>query len=55
MPNVLRHCTYAQTLDHIRRHADFIPPADRDLVLGGNLSRFFERVTSDEWQVASGN
>jgi predicted TIM-barrel fold metal-dependent hydrolase len=41
MPNVLRHCTYAQALNHVRRHADFIPPPDRDLVLGGNLMRFF--------------
>jgi len=41
MPNVLRHCTYAQVLNHIRLHASFIPPADLDLVLGGNLTRFF--------------
>ncbi|HEY7030428.1 MAG TPA: amidohydrolase family protein [Thermomicrobiales bacterium] len=42
MPNVLRHCTYTQALNHIRLHADFIPPADLDLVLGGNLVRLFE-------------
>lgn len=41
MPNVLRHCTYAQVLNHIRCHATFIPPAELDLVLGGNLMRFF--------------
>ncbi|MEA2593690.1 MAG: hypothetical protein QOF01_159 [Thermomicrobiales bacterium] len=43
MPNVLRHCTYTQVLNHIRRHADFIPAAELDLVLGGNVVRFFER------------
>jgi predicted TIM-barrel fold metal-dependent hydrolase len=41
MPNVLRYCTYSQVLNHIRLHATFIPPADLDLVLGGNLTRFF--------------
>jgi predicted TIM-barrel fold metal-dependent hydrolase len=41
MPNILRHCTYAQALNHLRLHATFIPPADLDLILGGNLVRFF--------------
>jgi len=41
LPNVLRHCTYAQSLDYMRRHADFIPTADMDLIVGGNLARLF--------------
>ena len=24
MPNILRHCTYRQSLDYLRRHATFI-------------------------------
>jgi hypothetical protein len=42
VPNVLRYCTYTQSLDHLRRHADFIPAAELDLVLGGNLAHFFD-------------
>jgi hypothetical protein len=38
---VLRYCTYAQSLDYLRRHADFIPPAELNLVLGGNVARLF--------------
>ena len=41
MPNVLRHCTYAQSLEYLRRHAEFIPDEDMDLILGGNLARLF--------------
>jgi hypothetical protein len=41
MPNVLRHCTYAQSLEYLQRHAGFIPPADMGLILGGNLARLF--------------
>ena len=46
MPNVIRHCTYSQSLDYLRRHADFIPPADMALILGGNLARLF-RLNGD--------
>ena len=46
MPNVLRHCTYRQSLDYLRRHADFIPAAEHDLVLGGNLARVFGLAAS---------
>jgi predicted TIM-barrel fold metal-dependent hydrolase len=42
MPNVVRHCTYSQSLEYLRRHADFIPAADLDLILGGNLARVFK-------------
>jgi predicted TIM-barrel fold metal-dependent hydrolase len=41
VPNVIRHCTYAQSLDYFRRHADFIPPEDMELILSGNLVRLF--------------
>ncbi len=46
MPNVKRHCTYAQSLEYLRRHADFIPHADMALILGGNLMRLFQ-LTGD--------
>ena len=41
MPNVIRHCTYAQSLQYLLRHADFIPPADMEHILSGNLVRLF--------------
>jgi predicted TIM-barrel fold metal-dependent hydrolase len=41
MPNVLRFCTYRQSLDYLRRYCDFIAPSDMDLILGGNLQRLF--------------
>ena len=41
MPNVERFCTYKQSLDYVRRHCDFLPSRERDLVLGGNLARVF--------------
>lgn len=47
MPNVLRHCTYAQSLEYLRRHADFIPSADVELILGGNLARLFRLGESE--------
>ena len=40
VPNVLRHCTYSQSLIYLR-DADFIPAAEMDLILGGNLARLF--------------
>jgi predicted TIM-barrel fold metal-dependent hydrolase len=41
IPNVERHCTYAQSLTYLTRHCSFIPPADLALITGGNLSRLF--------------
>jgi hypothetical protein len=41
VPNVLRYCTYAQSLNHLRRHAGFIPEPDMNLILGDNLVRLF--------------
>jgi predicted TIM-barrel fold metal-dependent hydrolase len=47
LPNVLRHCTYAQSLEYLRRHATFIPSDDMDLILGRNLARLF-RIGEDD-------
>jgi predicted TIM-barrel fold metal-dependent hydrolase len=41
IPNVLRHCTYTQSLEYLRQHAGFIAPDDMALILGGNLARLF--------------
>lgn len=41
IPNVLRHCTYRQSLDYLHLHAEFIPPDEMALILGGNLARIF--------------
>jgi predicted TIM-barrel fold metal-dependent hydrolase len=43
MPNVERSCTYRQSLDYLRRHCDFIPAADMDLIVGGNADRLYFR------------
>jgi predicted TIM-barrel fold metal-dependent hydrolase len=41
IPNVERHCTYQQCLDHLRKHCPFIPQAEMDRILGGNLAALF--------------
>lgn len=41
MPNVERYCTYRQSLDYLRKHCDFISPADMDQIIGGNAHRLF--------------
>jgi predicted TIM-barrel fold metal-dependent hydrolase len=38
MPNVERFCTYAQSLDYIRRYCDFLTPREKDQVLGANVA-----------------
>jgi L-fuconolactonase len=38
-PAVLQHLTYRQSLEIIRTHATFLSPAERRLILGGNVSR----------------
>jgi predicted TIM-barrel fold metal-dependent hydrolase len=40
MPNVERFCTYRQCVDYVRRHCDFLSPAEKDAVLGGNVAGF---------------
>ena len=39
MPIVMRHYTYRQNLDYIRRYCDFLSPQEVDLILGGNMER----------------
>ncbi|WP_323012954.1 amidohydrolase family protein [Devosia sp.] len=41
MPNVERYCTYRQSLDYIRRYADFLPPAEQDLIFGANTASIY--------------
>lgn len=53
VPNVLRYCTYAQSLNYIRRHADFIPAGEMEMVLGGNLARLFALPTRTESALCS--
>lgn len=38
-PVVRTAMTYRQSLEAVRRHCDFIPPAELPLVLGGNMAR----------------
>jgi L-fuconolactonase len=40
------HLPYAQTLDLFRAHAPFIPAAEKNLILGGNLARLLSWPTS---------
>jgi predicted TIM-barrel fold metal-dependent hydrolase len=42
-PNVLRACTYAQSLDFIRKECDFLGPDERRAILGGNFLRYVKR------------
>ena len=39
MPMVTRFWTYRQNIDFIREHCDFLNPAEKDAVLGGNVAR----------------
>ena len=41
MPNVERNCTYRQSLDYLRVHCDFIPPADMARICGTNVAGLF--------------
>jgi hypothetical protein len=40
MPNVERYCTYRQSLTYLE-HCDFLAPAHREQILGGNLRALF--------------
>jgi predicted TIM-barrel fold metal-dependent hydrolase len=42
MPNVERFCTYRQCVDYVRRYCEFLSPADKDRVLGGNLRQILD-------------
>lgn len=41
MPAVERVCTYRQSLDYLRRHCEFIAPADMEKILATNAMRLF--------------
>lgn len=41
MPNVERFCTYAQSLDYVRRYCEFLTPREKDLILGGTCARLY--------------
>jgi predicted TIM-barrel fold metal-dependent hydrolase len=45
-PNVRRACTYRQALDLIRKDSDFLTPAQRDALLGGNFLTYVKREPS---------
>lgn len=40
-PNVERHCTYRQSLTYLSSYCSFLGAHDRELILGGNLTRLF--------------
>jgi predicted TIM-barrel fold metal-dependent hydrolase len=48
VPNVLRHCTYSQSLEYVRRHTQYMPSDDLASILGGNLARFFGLSKEEE-------
>jgi predicted TIM-barrel fold metal-dependent hydrolase len=41
MPNVERHCTYAQSLEYLTKYCDFIPVSDLDRICGENVLSLF--------------
>lgn len=41
MPNIERSCTYAQSLNYLRKYCTFIAPGDMDLILGGNAEELY--------------
>ncbi|MEW6752508.1 MAG: amidohydrolase family protein [Candidatus Latescibacterota bacterium] len=43
-PVVRFSMTYRQALEAFRTHCPFVPPAHRDLILGGNLARLLEQA-----------
>jgi predicted TIM-barrel fold metal-dependent hydrolase len=45
MPNIERTCTYAQSLNYIRKYCTFIRPSDMDLILGKNADELYFSIT----------
>jgi predicted TIM-barrel fold metal-dependent hydrolase len=41
MPNIERSCTYAQSLNYLRKYCDFIPAGDMDMILGRNAEELY--------------
>jgi predicted TIM-barrel fold metal-dependent hydrolase len=42
MPNVERYCTYAQSLNYLRKYCDFLSEADKELILAKNVMAIFK-------------
>lgn len=43
IPNVERHCTYAQSLNYLKEHCNFISMSDKELILGKNVIKIFSK------------
>jgi predicted TIM-barrel fold metal-dependent hydrolase len=43
IPNVERHCTYAQSLNYLKDHCNFISMSDKELILGKNVIKIFSK------------
>lgn len=41
MPNIERSCTYAQSLNYLRKYCSFIPAAHMDMILGRNADQLY--------------
>lgn len=41
MPNIERSCTYAQSLNYVRKYCTFIKPAEMDRILGANAEELY--------------
>lgn len=41
MPNVERYCAYAQSLNYLKNHCNFLSDFDKELTLGKNVIRIF--------------
>lgn len=41
MPNVERYCTYAQSLNYLKDHCNFLSNSDKELILGKNVMKIF--------------
>jgi predicted TIM-barrel fold metal-dependent hydrolase len=39
MPNVERFCTYAQSVNYVRRYCDFLSESEKAKILGGNIDQ----------------
>lgn len=44
IPNVERCCIYAQSLDYLKNHCNFLSESDKELILGKNVMRIFNCV-----------
>jgi len=44
IPNVERYCTYAQSLNYLKEHCNFLPKSDKELILGKNVIKIFSKT-----------